>query len=81
LGRGLALPAICGFGVHRTCQDNRVKGQSSWERGDLSEGGHHVLAASQHQAAVHDDPEQLLVGPHGDSLIPCWVDQSAKLAR
>jgi hypothetical protein len=67
--------------VHLTCQDNRVKAQSSWERSDPSEGGHHILAASQHQAAVHDDPEQLLVGPHGDLLIPCWVDQSAKLTR
>ena len=32
LGGGLALPAICSFGMHRTCQDNRVKAQSSWER-------------------------------------------------
>jgi hypothetical protein len=28
---------------------------------------------------VHDDTKQLLVRPHGDLLIPCWVDQSAKL--
>jgi hypothetical protein len=55
--------------------------QSSWERGDPSEGGHHVLAAGQHQTAVHDHPEQLLVGPHGDLLITRWVDKSAKLAR
>jgi hypothetical protein len=57
LGGGLTLSAICGLGVHRTCQDNRVKAQSSWERGDPSEGGHHILAASQHQTAVNDDPE------------------------
>jgi hypothetical protein len=30
---------------------------------------------------VHDHPEQLLVGPHGDLLITRWVDKSAKLAR
>jgi hypothetical protein len=29
---------------------------------------------------VHDDSEQLLVGPHGDLLITCLVDKSAKLA-
>jgi hypothetical protein len=66
LGRGLTLPAICGFGMHRTCEDNRVKAQSSREGGDPSESGHHILAASQHQTAVHHYPEQLLVGPHGD---------------
>jgi hypothetical protein len=64
---------MCGFGVHLTCEDNRVKAQSSWERGDPSEGSHHILAASQHQPAVHDDSKQLLVGPHGDLLITCLI--------
>jgi hypothetical protein len=62
--------------MHRTCEDNRVKAQSSREGGDPSESGHHMLAASQHQTAVHHYPEQLLVGPHGDLLITCWVDRA-----
>jgi hypothetical protein len=35
-----------------------------------------MLAAGQHQTAVHHYPEQLLVGPHGDLLITCWVDRA-----
>ena len=46
-----------------------------------SERGHHVLAVSQHQTAVHDHPEQLFVGAHGERRITCWVDKSVKLAR
>lgn len=46
-----------------------------------SERGHHVLAVSQHQTAVHDHPEQLFVGAHGELLITCWVDKRVKLAR
>jgi hypothetical protein len=72
---------MCGFGMYLTCEDNPVKAQSSRERGDPSEGSHHILAPSQHQTAVHDDSKQLLVGPHGDLLITCLVDKSAKLAR
>jgi len=30
---------------------------------------------------VDDDAEQLLVGPHGNLLVICWVDKPAKLAR
>jgi putative transposase len=53
----------------------------SWERCDPSEGSHHILAANQHQTAVHDDSKQLLVGPHGDLLVIRLVDKGAKLAR
>jgi hypothetical protein len=65
-GYGVVLAAIGRLGVHITREDNRVKAQSGGERGDQSEGGYDIFAVSQHQAAMDDDPEQLLVGPHGN---------------
>jgi hypothetical protein len=69
LDPGIALPAICRFGVHSTREDHRVEAEPGGKRCDPSKGGYHILVASQHQAAVDDDPEQLLVGLHGILLI------------
>jgi hypothetical protein len=41
----------------------RVQGQPSGECRDPSNGGSDILAPAEYQAAVDDDPKELLVGP------------------
>ena len=36
--------------------------------GDPSNGDDDILTSAEHQAAVDDDPEEFLVGPHGNLL-------------
>jgi hypothetical protein len=54
-------------------EDDGVEAQSSRGRSDPAKCGHDILAASQHQTAADDDPEQLLVGPHGISSSPALL--------
>jgi hypothetical protein len=63
------LSSACGLGVDTAGQDDRVQGQSGGEGRDSSKGGDDMLASAEHQAAVDHDPEELLVGPHGNLRI------------
>jgi hypothetical protein len=68
VGRSRLLSPTGGFGVDVAGQDDRVQGQPSGECGDPSNGDDDILAPAEHQAAVDDDPEELLVGPQGNLL-------------
>jgi hypothetical protein len=84
LGRGLVLPLghfrspsvsrsrllspAGGFGVEVAGQDDRVQGQPGGEGRDPSNGDDDILVSAEHQAAVDDDPEELLVGPQANLL-------------
>jgi len=57
-----------GFGLDVAGQDDGVQGQASGEGGHSPNGDDDIPASAQHQAAVYDDPEELLVGPHGNLL-------------
>jgi hypothetical protein len=93
LGGGLVLPLRRGrgatvggcrvrasagrLGVDVACQDDRVHGQSGGEGRDPSKSADDILASAESQAAVDHDPEELVVGPHGN-LHHCQDDQPAK---
>src|SRR5215217_9704508 len=68
VGRSRLLSPASGLGVEVTGQDDRVQGQPAGECRDPSNGDDDILAPAEHQAAVDDDPEEFLVGPHGNLL-------------
>ncbi|HEY4724864.1 MAG TPA: hypothetical protein VIJ13_02660, partial [Actinomycetota bacterium] len=71
------LPSACGLGVDVAGQDDRVQDQPSGEGRDPSNGRDDILASVQHEAAVDHDPEEVVVGPHGNLLHNDKDDQPA----
>jgi len=65
LGRCRMLSSARGLGVDIAGQDDRVQGQPSGERRDSSNGGNDIVASAEHKTAMDNDPEELLVRPHG----------------
>lgn len=67
---GLALPPSRRLGVHAMGEHHHVQTEPRGERGDPPDGGHHPGAPSQHQAAVDDHSEQVLIGLQRASRAP-----------
>jgi len=57
------------LGVDAAGQDDGVQDQPSGEGRDPSKGSDDILASVQHQAAVDDNTEELVVRPHGNLRI------------
>jgi len=63
------LSSACGLGVDAAGQDDGVQDQPSGEGRDPSKGSDDILASVQHQAAVDDNTDELVVRPHGNLRI------------